>query len=55
MYVPTGDPEIDRKLRELASQLSHRDASLGLLLDMLNVTRAQVGGRAGPAPATACL
>lgn len=44
VLMPTGDPELDKRLRALADDMRNKNATVGLLLDMFNQTRAEVGG-----------
>ncbi|EFJ51151.1 hypothetical protein VOLCADRAFT_87941 [Volvox carteri f. nagariensis] len=44
--VPTGDPELDRRLAALANEMRSKNATVGLLLDMLNQTRGEVAALA---------
>lgn len=43
--LPTGDPDLDRRLAALSNEVRSKSATVGLLLDMLNATRGEVGGR----------
>ncbi|PNW78958.1 hypothetical protein CHLRE_09g395769v5 [Chlamydomonas reinhardtii] len=42
VLMPTGDPELDKRLRALADDMRNKNATVGLLLDMFNQTRAEV-------------
>ncbi|GIL42392.1 hypothetical protein Vafri_370, partial [Volvox africanus] len=44
--LPTGDPELDRRLAALANEMRSKHATMGLLLDMLNQTRGEVAALA---------
>ncbi|GLC35169.1 hypothetical protein PLESTM_000287000 [Pleodorina starrii] len=44
--LPTGDPELDRRLAALANEMRSKHATVGLLLDMLNQTRGEVAALA---------
>ncbi|KAG2426084.1 hypothetical protein HXX76_013272 [Chlamydomonas incerta] len=41
VLLPTGDPELDKRLRALADDMRNKNATVGLLLDMFNQTRAE--------------
>ncbi len=45
--LPTGDPDLDRRLAALSNEVRSKSATVGLLLDMLNATRGEVGGGRG--------
>ncbi|GFR45288.1 hypothetical protein Agub_g6396 [Astrephomene gubernaculifera] len=44
--VPTGDPELDRRLAALSNEMRSKNATVGVLLDMLNQTRGEVAALA---------